>query len=75
MIKRTLCFSLVLLFNAFLVTAQEDDSWFTRRLPSRPTPAPPKEPTPVPLDGGLIGLIAAGGAIGYRKFKEKKTPN
>ena len=71
--KRTLFFSLVLLCSAFSVTAQEDDSWFTRRQPSRPMPPPPEEPPAVPLDGGLIGLIAAGGALGYKRYKEKKT--
>ena len=26
-------------------------------------------PPPVPLDGGLIALLAAGGTLGYRKLK------
>ena len=75
MMKRTLfvSFSLFLLCSAFSVTAQEDNSWFTRRQPSRPMPPPPEEPPAVPLDGGLIGLIAAGGALGYKRYKEKKT--
>ena len=34
----------------------------------------PPDPIPeVPLDGGLIGLIAAGGAVGYRKYKAKNN--
>ena len=33
---------------------------------------PPDLPQ-VPLDGGLIGLIAAGGAVGYRKYKAKNN--
>ena len=72
--KRTLFISFSLLCSAFSVTAQEDDSWFTRRQPSRPTPPPPEEPG-VPLDGGLIGLIAAGGALGYKRYKGRKTPD
>ena len=27
-------------------------------------------PPPVPLDGGLVALLVAGGAAGYRKFKK-----
>ena len=34
---------------------------------------PPDPPPGVPLDGGLIGLIAAGGAVGYRKYKAKNS--
>jgi hypothetical protein len=34
---------------------------------------PPDPPPGVPLDGGLIGLIAAGGAVGYRKYKAKNN--
>jgi len=46
------------------------DNWFAHE----PTPqyaVPPGPPNSVPLDGGLIGLIAAGGAMGYRKYKQK----
>jgi len=35
-------------------------------------PPPPSDP-PVPLDGGLIALIAAGGAVGYKKYKQRNT--
>ena len=75
MMKRTLfiSFSLFLLCSAFSVTAQEDDSWFTRRQPSRPMAPPPEEPPAVPLDGGLISLIAAGGALGYKKYKDRNS--
>jgi|TARA_B110000027_G_C16122327_1_gene303971 hypothetical protein len=31
---------------------------------------PPDPPPGVPLDGGLIGLIAAGGAVGYKRYKK-----
>ena len=31
---------------------------------------PPDPPPGVPLDGGLIGLIAAGGAVGYKRYKQ-----
>ena len=33
---------------------------------------PPSDPA-VPLDGGLIALIAAGGAVGYKKYKQRNT--
>lgn len=36
-----------------------------------PMPTPPPPPG-VPIDGGLIGLIAAGGALGYREVKKRK---
>ena len=35
-------------------------------------PPPPSDPA-VPLDGGLIALIAAGGAVGYKKYKQRNT--
>lgn len=70
MMKRTLFFSLALLLSTIPVTAQEDDSWFVRRKPSQPSPPPPEEPG-VPLDGGLIGLIAAGGSLGYKRYKSR----
>lgn len=73
--RHTLYFSLALLVSVVSVTAQEDDSWFTRRQPSRPMPPPPEEPPAVPLDGGLISLIAAGGALGYKRYKGRKTPD
>lgn len=35
--------------------------------------AQPNNPTnPVPLDGGLSLLIAAGGALGYKMYKGKR---
>ena len=36
-------------------------------------PPPPGDPPAVPLDGGLIALIAAGGAVGYKKYKQRNT--
>ena len=38
----------------------------------RPTPPPPNPPPPVPLDGGLIALIGAGAALGYKKYKARQ---
>jgi len=35
------------------------------------SPPPPNPPPPVPLDGGLVALIGAGAALGYKKYKEK----
>lgn len=28
-------------------------------------------PPPVPLDGGLVALLAAGGAVGYRRLRRR----
>ena len=63
---------LLTLFSLSLVAQQEDDSWFSQKKsnPTRPN-APP--PPGVPLDGGLIGLIAAGGALGYKKYKQRNS--
>lgn len=33
------------------------------------TPPPP----PVPLDGGLVALLAAGGAVAYKKYRSKRS--
>ena len=33
---------------------------------------PPNPPPPVPLDGGLIALIGAGAALGYKKYKDRQ---
>ena len=33
------------------------------------TPPPP----PVPLDGGLVALLAAGGAVAYKKYQSKRS--
>jgi len=67
------------LTSTVLVFAQqqeeEDDklfeNWFNEYENQPQYTAPPPPPNSVPLDGGLIGLIAAGGAMGYRKYKQK----
>ena len=53
------------------------DGWFyngnahaKRTMIMQNTP-PPNPPPPVPLDGGLVALIGAGAALGYKKYKEK----
>jgi hypothetical protein len=28
---------------------------------------------PVPLDGGLVALLAAGGAVAYKKYQSKRS--
>lgn len=48
------------------------DNWFAQqptKAPQRSTPPPPPN---VPLDGGLIALIAAGGALGYKEVKKRR---
>ena len=32
----------------------------------------PPDP-PVPLDGGLVALLAAGGAVAYKKYRSKRS--
>ena len=55
------------------------DGWFysgnahAKRTMVMQNTTPPDPPPGVPLDGGLIGLIAAGGAVGYRKYKAKNN--
>ena len=75
MINRTKTLILLLtLFSLGLTAQQEDDSWFSQKKSNpRPTAPPPSDPIGVPLDGGLIGLIAAGGALGYKKYKQRNS--
>lgn len=50
------------------------DNWFAQQpQPIMPQTNTPPLPPGVPLDGGLIALIAAGGAMGYKKYKDKKV--
>jgi hypothetical protein len=30
-------------------------------------------PPPVPVDGGLVALLAAGGAVGYRRYRVRRA--
>lgn len=52
------------------------DGWFyngnahAKRTMIMQNTTPPDPPPGVPLDGGLIGLIAAGGAVGYKRYKK-----
>ena len=52
------------------------DGWFysgnahAKRTMVMQNTTPPDPPPGVPLDGGLIGLIAAGGAVGYKRYKQ-----
>jgi hypothetical protein len=41
-----------------------EEPWY---IPEGTPPAPP-----VPLDGGLIALLLAGGAAGYRQYTKRK---
>jgi len=56
---RYICLTLIFLIS-FSLEAQR------RRI--IPVPGPPP---PVPLDGGLVVLIGAGAALGYKKYKAK----
>ena len=64
-------------FVSFALSAQQKkdepimDNWFAKK-PTAPPPASPPPPPNVPLDGGLVALIAAGGAVGYKKYKDRK---
>jgi MYXO-CTERM domain-containing protein len=35
--------------------------------------AEPPGPPDVPLDGGLVALLGAGAAVGYRKFRSRRA--
>jgi hypothetical protein len=43
----------------------EEPVWIPQNSPPDP---------PVPLDGGLVALLAAGGAVAYKKYQSKR-PN
>ena len=64
-------------FVSFALSAQQKkdepimDNWFAKK-PTAPPPATPPPPPNVPLDGGLVALIAAGGAVGYKKYRDRK---
>jgi len=64
-------------FVSFALSAQQKkdepimDNWFAKKQ-TAPPPATPPPPPNVPLDGGLVALIAAGGAVGYKKYKDRK---
>ena len=38
-----------------------------------PPPPPQVDPPITPIDGGIIALLVAGGAMGYKKLKEKRN--
>lgn len=70
---------IIVAFISFTVNAQQQkkddqlfENWFSSNqpIPTPPNTTPPPPPN-VPIDGGLLGLIAAGGALGYRKYKQR----
>lgn len=72
-------FSLCVTVAGFSVYAQNSENVFDEAfsgmfdiedlvyIPASTPPAPP-----VPLDGGLVALLTAGGAVAYRKLRTKK---
>jgi len=73
---KKIAFSLVMLISLSVLAQQKKDepimdNWFAKK-PTAPPPASPPPPPNVPLDGGLVALIAAGGAVGYKKYKDRK---
>jgi len=73
---KKIAFSLVMLISLSVLAQQKKeepvfDNWFAKK-PTAPPPAAPPPPPNVPLDGGLVALIAAGGAVGYKKYKDRK---
>ena len=54
-----------LVITAFLLLSFNASAQWGHKTP------PPNPPPPVPLDGGLVALIGAGAALGYKKYKEK----
>jgi len=77
--KMKTIYTIVAAALVFSVSAQQQkkndqlfDNWFANQpTPQYAAPPPPPNTPGVPIDGGLIGLIAAGGAMGYRKYKQK----
>ena len=73
---KKIAFSLVMLISMSVFAQQKKDepimdNWFAKK-PTAPPPASPPPPPNVPVDGGLVALIAAGGAVGYKKYKDRK---
>jgi len=73
---KKIAFSLVMLISLSVLAQQKKDepimdNWFAKK-PTAPPPATPPPPPNVPLDGGLVALIAAGGAVGYKKYRDRK---
>lgn len=52
----------------FLIFSLNASAQWDHKPPMRDNPPPP-----VPLDGGLVALIGAGAALGYKKYKYKKS--
>jgi MYXO-CTERM domain-containing protein len=50
-------------FNGMFQIEQPDWEAITSDAPPDP---------PVPLDGGLVALLGAGAAVGYRKFRSRR---
>ena len=72
LISTCLVFSIALTAQQQKKDDQLFDNWFAQQPvqgPQRSTPPPPPN---VPLDGGLIALIAAGGALGYKEIKKRR---
>ena len=61
-----------ILFLFFLINV-ESNAQFNGSPPPPPPPGDNNGPLPVPLDGGLTALLVAGGAMGYKKLKEKRN--
>lgn len=73
---KKIAFSFVMLISLSVLAQQKKDepimdNWFAKK-PTAPPPASPPPPPNVPLDGGLVALIAAGGAVGYKKYRDRK---
>jgi MYXO-CTERM domain-containing protein len=51
-------------FNGMFQIEQPDWEAITSDAPPDP---------PVPLDGGLVALLGAGAAVGYRKFRSRRA--
>ena len=64
MVKKFIVIVVGLLLNLTVLFAQPDD-------PPEPG-SPPGEGEPIPLDGGILYLLAAGGAYGMKKIVDHK---
>jgi len=64
--------SLILLFVIY--SSNSSAQWSGGSPPPPPDPDyAPGAPVQAPIDGGLTALIIAGGAMGYKKLKNKRN--
>lgn len=68
---KKLLFAICVMGSFTAIAQSPQKGWFVQRGNTRVYLPPPPDAPSVPLDGGLSLLLAAGGAAGYRKYKQK----